>query len=195
MSTKPPILNSQSSILNRGTRITRLISIWFALQVLFNVIAAIFLALHPLDEPVSWFERLDLTVNTGINAALAIGLWRRTTWAWSTAVWLIPLYWALHAWHMLVPEEGLMLWPFLLVDAVILGYLLGPKGRNTLDESPDRWRYLALLPAPMFALGLYALLAPVIGMFIAIAGAVAVVVVGWKKGNSRFQISNSRLNS
>ena len=177
------------------TRWLKVIAIWFALQVLFNVIAAIFLALHPLDEPVSWLKRLDLTVNTGINAALAIGLWRRTTWAWSTAVWLIPLYWALHAWHMLVPEEGLMLWPFLLVDAVILGYLLGPKGRNTLDESPDRWRYLALLPAPMFALGLYALLAPVIGMFIAIAGAVAVVVVGWKKGNSRFQISNSRLNS
>ncbi len=163
----------------------RLIAIWFALQVIFNVIAAIYLALHPLDEPVSWFERLDLTVNTGINAALAIGLWRRTTWAWSTAVWLIPLYWALHAWHMLVPEEGLMLWPFLMVDAVILGYLLGPKGRNTLDESPDRWRYLALLPAPMFALGLYALLAPVIGMFIAIAGAVAVVVVGWRRGMPR----------
>ena len=170
----------------------RLIAIWFALQVIFNVIAAIYLALHPLDEPVSWFERLDLTVNTGINAALAIGLWRRTTWAWSTAVWLIPLYWALHTWHMLVPEEGLMLWPFLMVDAVILGYLLGPKGRNTLDESPDRWRDLALLPAPMFALGLYALLAPVIGMFIAIAGAVAVVVVGWRRviQNSRFKIQN-----
>ncbi|MDF1524746.1 MAG: hypothetical protein RRA15_00385 [bacterium] len=70
----------------------RLISIWFAVQVLFNVITAIYLALHPLDEPVSWFERLDLTGNTGINAALAIGLWRRTMWAWSTAVWLVSLY-------------------------------------------------------------------------------------------------------
>ena len=191
MDPKPPILNSQSSILNRGTRITRLISVWFALQVLFNVIAAIYLALYPLDEPVFWFERLDLMVNTGINGALAIGLWRRTAWAWSTAVWLIPLYWALHAWHMLVPAEGLMLWPFLMVDAVILSYLLSPRGRHVLEAPTDRWHPLSLLPAPMFALGLYALLAPVIGMFIAIAGALAVVAVGWKRAisNLRFQIS------
>jgi hypothetical protein len=44
----------------------------------------------------------------------------------------------------------------------------------------------------MFGLGLYALLAPIIGMFIAIAGALAVVVVGWRKSNFRFQISNSK---
>jgi energy-converting hydrogenase Eha subunit A len=197
MGSKPPILNAQfpglskdeGSISNRGTRITRLISIWFALQVLFNVIAAIFLALHPLDEPVSWFERLDLTVNTGINAALAVGLWRRTTWAWSTAVWLIPLYWALHAWHLFVPAEGILLWPFLMVDAIIMGYLLGPKGRHALEAPTDRWQRLSLLPSPMFALGLYALLAPIIGMFIAIAGAVGVVVVGWRRAiqNSRFK--------
>ena len=166
--------------LERRPRSLRLISLWFSLQVLLNVAAALYLTLNPPDEPVSWFERFDLTVNTGINAALAIGFWRRNHWVWPTAVWLIPLYWALHAWHMLVPAEGLMLWPFLMVDAVILGWLLGEKGRQALDAQPGRWRRLSLLPAPMFALGLYALLAPVIGMFIAIAGAVAVVVVGWK---------------
>jgi hypothetical protein len=135
----------------------------------------------PPDEPVSWFERLDLTVNTGINAALAIGLWKRTTWVWSTAVWLIPLYWALHAWHMLVPGEGILLWPFLMVDAIIMSYLLSPNGRHALEASMDRCQGLSLLPAPMFALGLYALLAPIIGMFIAIAAAAAVVVVGWRR--------------
>lgn len=174
------------------TRWLKVISIWFALQVLLNVVAAIYLTLHPLDEPVSWFERLDLTVNTGINAALAIGFWRRTRWAWPTAVWLIPLYWGLHAWHMLVPAQGLLLWPFLMVDAIIMSYLLGPKGRHALDASPDRWQRLSLIPAPMFALGLYALMAPTIGMFIAIAGAIAVVVVGWGRVNSKFQISNSK---
>ena len=179
MSSIPPIRNSQSAILNRGPRTTRLIAIWFALQVVLNVTAAIYLTLHPPDEPASWFERLDLTVNTGINAALAIGFWRRTTWVWSTAVWLIPLYWALHAWHMVVPAEGLLLWPFLMVDAIIMGYLLSPKGRHALDAPPDRWQRLSLLPAPMFALGLYALLAPIIGLFIALAAAIAVVVVGW----------------
>ena len=157
------------------------ISIWFALQVVLNVTAALYLTFHPPDEPVSWFERLDLTVNTGINAALAIGFWRRTTWAWSTAVWLIPLYWALHAWHMVVPAEGLLLWPFLMVDAVIMGYLLASKGRQALDAPPDRWQRLSLLPPPMFALGLYALLAPIIGLFVALAAAIAVVAVGWKK--------------
>jgi hypothetical protein len=157
------------------------ISIWFALQVVLNVTAVLYLTLHPPDEPVSWFERLDLTVNTGINAALAIGFWRRTAWSWSTAVWLIPLYWALHAWHMLVPAEGVLLWPFLMVDAVIMSYLLGPKGRHALQVSPDRWPRLSLISAPMFALGLYALLAPVIGMFIAMAAAIAVVVVGWRR--------------
>jgi len=173
--TRPPAPN---------TRWLKVVSIWFALQVLLNVVAALYLTLHPPDEPVSWFERLDLTVNTGINAALAIGLWRRTTWAWSTAVWLIPLYWALHAWHMVVPAEGLLLWPFLMVDAVIMGYLLGPKGRHALEASPDRWQRFSMLPAPMFALGLYALLAPVIGMFIAMAGAAAVVVVEWRRAIS-----------
>jgi len=174
-----PKLGTRNSELQ--TRWLKVIAIWFALQVLLNVTAAIYLTLHPPDEPVSWFERLDLTVNTGINAALAIGLWRRTTWAWSTAVWLIPLYWTMHVWHMLVPAEGLLLWPFLMVDAVIMGYLLGPKGRHALEASPDRWQHLSLLTAPMFALGLYALLAPVIGMFIAMAAAIAVVVVGWRK--------------
>ena len=163
------------------TRWLKVISIWFALQVVLNVTTALYLTLHPPDEPVSWFERLDLTVNTGINAALAIGFWRRTAWSWSTAVWLVPLYWAMHAWHMLVPAEGVLLWPFLMVDAVIMGYLLGPKGRRALEAYLDRWQRLSLLPAPMFALGLYALLAPVIGMFITMAAAIAVVVVGWRK--------------
>ena len=162
----------------------RLISLWFSLQVFLNVTIAVYLTLHPPDEPVSWFERLDLMVNTGINAALAIGFWRRTTWVWSTAVILVPLYWALHAWHMLVPSEGVLLWPFLMVDAVILGYLLDEKGRQVLDAPTDRWQRLSWLPPPMFALGLYALLAPIIGMFIAIAGAVAVVVVGWRRAMS-----------
>jgi hypothetical protein len=177
----PPIRNPESVIRNRGARTTRLISLWFALQVGLNIAIALYLTLHPPDEPVSWFERVDLMVNTGINAALAIGFWRRTSWVWATAVWLIPLYWALHAWHMLVPSEGVLLWPFLLVDAFILGWLLGPNGRNALEVSHERWQRFSVLPAPMFALGLYALLAPIIGMFIAIAGAVAVVVVGWRR--------------
>lgn len=170
----------ESVIRNRGARVTRAISLWFSLQVLINVAVAVFITLNPPDEPISWFERMDLTVNTGINAALAIGFWKRTPWVWSTAVWLVPLYWALHAWHMVVPAEGLLLWPFLMVDAVILGWLLSPKGRLALGAPPDRWKRLSLLPAPMFALGLYALLGPITGMFIAIAGAVAVVVVGWR---------------
>jgi hypothetical protein len=173
---KPETRNSELQ-----TRWLKVFSIWFALQVLLNVVAAVYLTLHPPNEPVSWFGRLDLTVNTGINAALAIGFWRRTTWVWSTAVWLIPLYWALHAWHMLVPAEGLILWPFLMVDAVIMNYLLGPKGRHALEAPPDRWQRLSLLPAPMFAMGLYALMAPIIGLFIALAAAIAVVVVGWKR--------------
>ena len=159
----------------------RLLSLWFTLQVLINIVVAVFITLNPPDEPASWFERVDLTVNTGINGALAVGFWRRTPWVWSTTVCLVPLYWALHAWHMLVPAEGLLLWPFLMVDAVILGWLLGPRGRRALDAPPDRWPRLSLIPAPMFALALYALLAPLIGMFIAIAGAVAVMIVGWKK--------------
>jgi energy-converting hydrogenase Eha subunit A len=163
------------------TRLPKIIAIWFSLQVLLNIVSAVYLTFNPPDEPVSWFERLDLMVNTGINAALAIGFWRRTAWVWSTAVWLIPLYWALHVWHMVVPAEGILLWPFLMVDAVILGWLLDPKGRLALEAPPDRWPHLSLLPAPMFALGLYALLAPLIGMFIAIAAAVAVVVVGWRR--------------
>jgi hypothetical protein len=174
------------------TRLPKIIAIWFSLQVLLNVAITLYLTLHPPDEPVSWFGRADLTINTGINAALAIGFWRRTAWVWSTAVWLIPLYWALHAWHMVVPAEGLLLWPFLMVDALVLGWLLSAKGRQALDAPPDRWKGLSMIPAPMFALGLYALLAPVLGMFIAIAGAAAVLVVGWRRGNSRFQIPNSR---
>jgi len=179
------IIKHQTSNIKRKYLFIHLISLWFALQVLLNIAAAAYLTLHPPDEPVSWFERLDLTVNTGINAALAIGFWRRTAWAWSTAVWLVPLYWAFHAWHMLVPSEGVLLWPFLMVDAVIMSYLLAPKGRQVLDVPPDRWQRLSILPAPMFALGLYALLAPLIGMFIAIAAAAAVVVVGWRRAMPR----------
>ncbi len=180
-------LSSPSSLLK-----LRLIAFWFALQVFLNIAITIYLTLYPPDEPASWFERLDLTVNTGINAALAIGFWRRAPWAWSTAVWLIPLYWGLHAWHMFIPAEGLLLWPFLMVDAVVMGYLVGPGGRLVFEIHVDRWRLLSLLPAPMFALGLYALLAPTLGMFIALAAGISVVVVGWRKRNSKFQIPDSR---
>ena len=188
-----PDIKHQTSNFKRKILILRLISLWFALQVFLNFAAALYLTLHPPDEPVSWFERLDLTVNTGINAALAIGLWRRTTWVWATAVWLVPLYWIFYAWHMFIPDEGLMLWPFIMVDAVILGYLLGRNGRQVLDVPSDRWQRLSLLPAPMFALGLYALLAPIIGMFLAIAAAVSVVVVGWRRSISdlRSQMGNN----
>lgn len=164
----------------------KIIAIWFSVQVVLNVVSGVYLTLYPPDQPISWFDRVDLLVNTGINAALAVGFWGRTTWAWPTAVWLVPLYWTIHLWHMLVPEEGLLLWPFLMIDAVILGWLLGSKGRSALKASLDRWLYLSLLPAPMFALALYALLAPIIGMFVAIAVSAAVIVVGWRKGSSRF---------
>jgi energy-converting hydrogenase Eha subunit A len=93
---------------------------------------------------------------------------------------------------MFVPEEGLLLWPFLMVDAVIMGYLVAPKGRQAIGASPDRWVRLSLLPAPMFALGLYALLAPILGMFIALAAGVSVVIIGWRNSHSKIQISNSR---
>ncbi len=174
-------IKPQTSNLKREFLVLRFLSLWFSLQVLLNVAITLYLTLYPPDEPVSWFERVDLAVNTGINAALAVGFWRRTPWVWATAVWLIPLYWALHGWHMLVPAEGEMLWPFLMADAVILGWLISAKGRYALTVSHERWRRLALLPAPMFALGLYALLAPIIGMFIAIPAGLAVVAVGWKK--------------
>ena len=175
-----PNLKPQTSNLKQESLVLRLISLWFFLQVLLNVASALYLTLYPPDQPISWFDRVDLMVNTGINAALVVGFWRRTGWAWSTAVWLVPLYWTIHLWHMVVPAEGLLLWPFLMVDAVILGWLLGEKGRQSLNAPPARWKYLVLVPAPMFALGLYALLAPILGMFIAIAAGVAVVVVGWR---------------
>ena len=181
MTFQDPNIKPQTSNFKRKILVLRLISLWFALQVFLNIAIALYLTLHPPDEPISWFERLDLTVNTGINAALAIGFWRRTNWVWATAVWLVPLYWIFHAWHMLVPAEGLMLWPFIMADAVILGYLTSRNGRQVLNVPSDRWQRLSLLPAAMFALGLYALLAPIIGMFIAIAAAAAVIVVGWRR--------------
>lgn len=193
MNTRDKNIEHQTSNSKREFLIIRLITFWFVLQVVLNVVSGVYLTLYPPDQPISWFDRVDLLVNTGINAALAVGFWGRTTWAWSTAVWLVPLYWTIHLWHMLVPEEGLLLWPFLMIDALILGWLLGSKGRGTLKASPDRWPYLSLLPAPMFALALYALLAPIIGMFVAIPVSAAVIVVGWRKGSSRFQISDSRL--
>ena len=68
-----------------------------------------------------------------------------------------------------------------MVDAIIMSYLVGPKGRHALEAPTDRWQRFSRLPALMFALGFYALLAPIMGMFIALGAATAVVVVGWRK--------------
>ena len=165
----------------RKARSPKIIAIWFSFQVLLNVAIALYLALHPPPEPATLFARIDLTVNTGVNAALAVGFWQRRSWAWSTAVVLVPLYWTLHLWHMLVPEEGLLLWPFLLVDAIILAWLLRPPGRRALGAYGNRFRHLAYLPPVMGGLALYAALAPLLGLFVAAPMGVTVVVVGWRR--------------
>jgi len=173
MDPSPP---SPSSLLK-----IRLVSLWFTLQVFLNIAVALYLALHPPDEPVSWFERLDFTVNTGVNAALAVGFWQRRSWAWSAAVVLVPLYWVLHAWHMLVPAEGVLLWPFLLVDAGILAWLHGPRGREGLGAPVTRFRPAALAPPVMGAVALYAATAPLLGLFVAAPVALAVAGVGLRR--------------
>jgi hypothetical protein len=161
--------------------LVRLISLWFALQVLLNIAITLYLTMHPPDRTASRFENMDLIGNTAINAVLAVGVWQVRSWAWHTAMVLLPLYWTLHVQHMLVPEEGLLLWPFLMVDALILDFLLSVMGRRVFNAPTDRWKRLSLLPVLMFALGLYAMSAPVLGMFVAIAGALAVVAVGWRR--------------
>ncbi|UCG38694.1 MAG: hypothetical protein JSV00_00185 [bacterium] len=160
-------------------RLPWIISAWFLLQVLLNVAAALYLAVYPPPEPATLFDRMDLTVNTGVNAALAVGFWKVRPWAWSTALVLIPLYWTIHLWHMLVPIEGLMLWPFLMVDAAVVAYLLGPAGRAVFLVPEGRWERLSLLPPAMAGLALYALLAPVTGLGPAAVAAAAAALVGW----------------
>jgi hypothetical protein len=157
--------------------VIRLISFWFLFQVLLNVAVALYLTLYPPDEPTSLLDRLDLTINTGFNAALAIGFWRASKWAWTVTVWFLPLYWSIHLWHLIVPSEGMLLWPFLMVDAVILAYLLGPTGCNALNASLGRWKHISVLPVLMFALGFYASLAPSVGLGPALAAGLAILGV------------------
>ncbi len=177
--------------LKKETRLAKIISVWFFVQVLLNIAAALYLFLHPPDEPASWFDRIDLTINTGVNLALAVGFWRVKPWAWSTAVVLVPLYWTLHLWHMVVPDEGLLLWPFFLIDALILAYLLNPAGRSVFSAPEGRFKRASLLPPVMGALALYAALAPVLGLFVALVMGVGVVLVGWRRtiSNLKSQIS------
>lgn len=197
MSTKPDILNSkppglsdvEGSIRNR---LPRLIATWFFIQVVLNVAASLYLFLHPLDEPVSWFDRIDLTINTGFNMALAVGFWRVKPWAWATAVVLVPLYWTLHLWHMVIPEEGILLWPFLLIDAFILVWLLNPAGRRVFSAPEGRFKRLSLLPPVMGAVALYAALAPVLGLTVAAAMGVGVVLVALRRGHSKFKVQDSK---
>jgi hypothetical protein len=181
MTVEPEILNPQPSIRNR---LPRIISIWFFIQVVLNVAAAAYLTLNPPPEPATLFDKIDLTINTGVNLALGIGFWKLRPWAWPTAVMLVPLYWTLHLWHMVVPAEGLLLWPFLLIDALILAWLLNPAGRRVFSAPEGRFRRFSYLPPVMGALALYASLAPVLGLFVALAMGVAVVVVGWRKAIS-----------
>ncbi len=169
------------------TRGPKILALWFAFQAFLNIAVTLYLAVSPPPEPATLFARIDLTLNTGVNAALAVGFWERRSWAWSTAVVLVPLYWTLHLWHLLVPAEGLLLWPFLLIDALILGWLLGPRGRTALGAPGDRFRSVALVPPVMGALALYAALAPLFGLFVAAPMGVAVAAVGWRR---QFKVQN-----
>ena len=196
MGKEPGTLNPQPPALSKvegsiRNRLPRIIAAWFFVQVLLNIAAALYLFLHPPDEPASWFDRIDLTINTGINLALAVGFWKARSWAWPTAVVLVPLYWTLHLWHMVVPDEGLLLWPFLLIDALILAYLLNPAGRRVFSAPEGRFKRVSILPPVMGALALYAALAPVLGLFVALAMGVGVVLVGWRRtiSNLKSQIS------
>jgi hypothetical protein len=170
----------------------RLISLWFILQVLINVLAATHLALHPTDEPVSLFSRLDLIVNTGLNAVLAAGFWRTRPWAWRGAVWFLPVYWFVHLWHLVVPEEGILLWPFLMVDAAVLAWLLGPHGRGAFSVPEGPFRKFSAIPPLMGAVALYAALAPLIGLFPALAAGFAVVFVGFSTRTRKSGVQNPR---
>ncbi|MDT8395424.1 MAG: hypothetical protein RRA32_03105 [bacterium] len=120
-----------------------------------------------------------------------MGFWRLLPWAWSTAVVLVPLYWTLHLWHMVVPKDGLYLWPFLMIDAVILAYILNPACRRAFSAPGGRFRHLSFLPPVMMgAMALYAALAPIVGLFVALALAFAVVIVAARARSPKSKVQS-----
>ena len=76
---------------NTTRRVVRLVAAWFFLQVLLNVAAAAYLTLNPPPEPATLFDKIDLTINTGVNLALGVGFLGLKQWAWPTAVILVPI--------------------------------------------------------------------------------------------------------
>ncbi len=155
----------------------RIIALWTLVGSLFGICFHILIQLNIIEEPLTRFEVFDFYFSTLAGLTIFVGLWRFEPWGWKAAVLLIPISWVLSSYGLITDYLrglGILISPFVILDAVILRYLFKPEVTNFCQIFSTRLLKLKWTWKGLFLLALYLFVNDIFGGLVGIVTVLAV---------------------
>ena len=155
----------------------RIIALWTLVGLLFGICFHILIQLNIIEEPLTRFEVFDFYFSTLASLTIFVGLWCFEPWAWKAAVLLIPISWALGSYGLItdyLQGLGILISPFVILDAVILRYLFKPEVMNFCQIFSTPLLKLKWTWKGIFLLALFLIVIDIFGNLIGIITVLAI---------------------
>jgi len=170
------------------------VALWQLICVVINLFLVILSQLSTIQLKFALPGYIEASFNVIGGLVIFLGLWRLAPWAWKVAVLFIPLSWAYVACDLFIDYQhgvGLIIFPFILIDLLILRFLFEKEVTDIFKISSIDWIKLSWLVGPLFLLAVSLLIYDLLNDIIAIILALAILTGYYRVDKYRRKLQSS----
>ena len=149
----------------------RIIAAWSLLLTLAGAAFYILSYFEVIDDQPKTRDLIDFMIGTIGGLIIFVGLWKQTSWGWKFTIALTFLYWIYSIFDFFIEYErftGLIMAPFIVIDALIIRYLFRIDVRNTFNITSHFLIRFNWIPTSLFLLAGFLLVKDLFNDFVAI---------------------------
>lgn len=160
-------------------KIKRWIRVIAAWSLFSAIVSAVFYTLarfNFIEDEVTTSDHFDFIIGTFGGLLLFVGLWRQAAWGWKITITLTFLYWIYSIFDLFIEYQrflGLIVAPFIVIDALIIRYLLRDDVRSTFNITSHFLTRLNWLPTVLFLMAGFFAVKDLFNDFVAIVTVIA----------------------
>jgi len=167
---------------------------WQLICAAINLFLVILSQLSIIQLKFALPDYIEASFNVLGGLVIFLGLWRLAPWGWKVAVLFIPLSWACVACDLFIDYHrgvGLIIFPFILIDLLILRFLFKKEVTEIFKISSTDWIKLSWLVGPLFLLAVFLLIHDLLNDIVAVILALVILTGCYTANKYRRKLQSS----
>ncbi len=158
------------------SRWIKVIAAWSLFSALVSAAFYVLSYFKVIEDQLTASDHIDYLIGTIGGLIIFVGLWKQTAWGWKFTIISTFLYWVYSTFDFFVEYErfvGLIMAPFIVIDAFIIRYLLRVDVRSTFNITSHFLIRFNWMPISLFLMAGFFSVKDLFNDFVAIVTVIA----------------------